>query len=345
MQAVVNEPVPMDRGILAQVLRENRSVRLEDARAYRPQMPSTKEYKESVGFDSILVCPLRVEEKVIGTLGVSRNPGGEAYSRADEIFLQELADRAALVVHNARLFEAAEAARRQAEKASLLKDEFLAAASHELRTPVTTVQLTLQTTLRQIHRLDEGQLSSAWLLPRLEKAESQTRRLVGLIDDLLEVSHIGSGRIGIHIEPMDLCELVRAVASRFEDHAAEAGSPVTVVAPPSVEGRWDRGRLDQVLTNLVANAIKYGRGQPITIAVSATERLARIAVIDRGIGVAPEHQARIFERFERAQSVRNYGGFGIGLWIVREIVTALGGSVRVESQPGEGATFVVELPR
>ena len=344
IHAILNEPIPMDRGILAQVLRENRPIRIEDARGFQGTMQAAEEYRKSVGFVSILICPMRVEDKVIGTLGLTRDPGRDSYTPADEMFVQELADRAALVIHNARLYEAAEDARREAEKASRLKDEFLSAASHELRTPITTIQLMIQTTLRQVHKLGQGQIPAQWLHPRLEKADSQARRLVGLIDDLLEVSRIGAGQLEVHAEAMDLCELIRSVAARFEEQAAEAGSELTVVAPESLAGCWDRGRLDQVVTNLMTNAIKYGRGKPITIEVSAAEGAVRIAVIDRGIGVAPEHQARIFERFERAEPVRNYGGFGIGLWIVREIVTRMGGSIRVESRLAEGATFVVELP-
>lgn len=346
IQRLIDEPLPTDRGAPAQCVKENRSIRIEDARGYRAALQSSEDYRRSVGIDSILICPLRVGQTVIGTLGVSRDAGGGAYTQEDEMFLQELADRAALVVHNARLYEAAEAARREAEKASEHKDEFLSAASHELRTPITTLQIMLQTTLRHIAKDGRRRpVDPEWLLPRLEKADKQARRLVSLIDDLLEVSSISAGHVWIHAEDMNICELVRAVAARFEEPAAEAKCALTVVAPPALNGLWDRSRLDQVVTNLMTNALKYGRGQPVTLTVSGSEAAARIAVADSGIGVAPENHERIFERFERAESVRNYGGFGIGLWIVREIVRGMGGSVRVESQPGQGATFIVELPR
>ncbi len=109
-------------------------------------------------------------------------------------------------------------------------------------------------------------------------------------------------------------------------------------------GPWDRLRLEQVAGNLLSNAIKYGPGQPVEVRVHRDGRRGILAVADRGIGVAPEEQQRIFDRFERAVTARHFGGLGLGLWIAREIVTRLGGSVRVESQPGQGATFTVELP-
>ena len=113
----------------------------------------------------------------------------------------------------------------------------------------------------------------------------------------------------------------------------------------SQRGKWDRLRLDQIVTNLLSNAMKYGSGEPIEVAMTGTPEAVRLEVRDHGIGIAPEHQSRIFDRFERAVSGRHYGGLGLGLWIVRQILDALGGSIRVRSAPGEGSTFTVELPR
>jgi signal transduction histidine kinase len=139
--------------------------------------------------------------------------------------------------------------------------------------------------------------------------------------------------------------LAREVTDRFADELAVCGCEVSVDAELPVVGRWDRMRLDQVLTNLVTNAMKYGRGKPIEVRVVADGEQARVEVTDHGIGIAPEHQARIFERFERAVTPREYGGLGLGLWIVARVVEELRGRVRVLSAPGEGARFIVELPR
>jgi signal transduction histidine kinase len=123
-----------------------------------------------------------------------------------------------------------------------------------------------------------------------------------------------------------------------------AATALQITAPQELVGHWDRERLEQVVTNLLTNALKYGAGQPVEVTLSRAEEYARLAVRDAGIGVEPEHHDRIFERFERAVSVRNYGGFGLGLYIVRRVVEALGGAVRVDSDVGAGATFTVELP-
>jgi signal transduction histidine kinase len=131
---------------------------------------------------------------------------------------------------------------------------------------------------------------------------------------------------------------------RNADPAALAGSPLRLDAPRAVRGVWDPGRIEQILEALVANALKYGRGQPIEITVDARGATGLLGVRDHGIGIAPEDQARIFERFERAASARHYGGLGLGLWIVRQVVEAHGGRIRVESAPGAGSSFVVELP-
>ena len=133
--------------------------------------------------------------------------------------------------------------------------------------------------------------------------------------------------------------------ARFQDEAARACCVLDVSAPDLVLGRWDRSRLEQVITNMITNALKYGAGKPVDVIVDAVGSQARLAVRDQGVGIAPDDQQRIFDRFERASSTRSFGGIGLGLWIVREIVRAHEGEVRVESELGAGATFTVELPR
>jgi signal transduction histidine kinase len=135
------------------------------------------------------------------------------------------------------------------------------------------------------------------------------------------------------------------VVERFAPELARTGSRLTLHAPAPVTGHWDRARLDQVVTHLVSNAVKYGQGNPIQLTVEAHEGLVRLVVQDAGIGIAPEHQGRVFGRFERAVSERNYGGFGLGLWMTQQVVTAMGGRITLDSQLGVGSTFTVELPR
>jgi len=174
----------------------------------------------------------------------------------------------------------------------------------------------------------------------------EERRVARLIGDLFDLGRISSGQLELDLTSFDLCELVREVSSQMEVEAAGAGSKLTVEVEGPVVGRWDRPRLNQVVTNLVANAVKYGQGRPVVIRAGVdSDRLsARLEVIDSGPGIAPELHGRIFEPFKRAVSAGQPDGLGLGLFIVRSIVEQLGGAVRVDSRPGAGATFVVDLP-
>jgi signal transduction histidine kinase len=174
--------------------------------------------------------------------------------------------------------------------------------------------------------------------------DRQEKRLSRLVDDLLDVSQIHTGRLELHLDPVDLAETVREVVERFGERIEQSGSLVSVRAEPSVVGSWDKSRLDQVISNLLDNALKFGAGKPIDIAVTRSDRIARVEVRDRGIGIPADRLPHVFDRFERAVSSRNYGGFGLGLYIVRNIVEALGGAVHVDSAPDDGSRFTVELP-
>ncbi len=248
---------------------------------------------------------------------------------------------------NAR--EAAEVASREqqrlaqeAQAAVRIRDEFLGIAAHELRTPLTSLTLQLQLLRRLLHRAPPPE--PAQLERGVLTSERQTARLSQLVDSLLDISRLTSGRMELQLEELDLCELTHEVARRFETQAQAVGVALTVDAPGAVRGRWDRMRVEQVLTNLLSNALKYGRGAPVDVRVRAEEAGARLEVQDRGIGIAPEDAPRIFERFERAVSSRHYGGLGLGLFITRQLVQALGGHISVASAPGQGSTFTVRLP-
>jgi signal transduction histidine kinase len=255
------------------------------------------------------------------------------YGPGDVTIAQELARRAGLAIDNARLFQKAQDAVRS-------RDEFLSVAAHELHTPITSLHLMVQALQRGSVPTTEDTIRQTFLL-----ADRQVRKLIKLIDELLDVSRIEAHRFPIELEPVDLAALARDVATRFEEDAARAGSTIVVQANEPATGHWDPMRLEQVVANLLSNAIKFGAGKPIVLDVSATSRAARLAVRDQGIGVPPERSARIFERFERGVSSRQYGGLGLGLYIVRTIVEGMGGWVACEANPDGGTTFQVVLPR
>ncbi|MDI3287429.1 PAS domain-containing sensor histidine kinase, partial [Polyangium sp. 15x6] len=231
-------------------------------------------------------------------------------------------------------------ARTAAEEAVHLRDDFLSIASHELRTPLTSLQLAIQSLGQRLARgMDVERVRSAVAL-----SGRQVKRLGDLVDMLLDVSRIQAGRLELHTAPVELRALVDEVVAHLGDQIAQSGSALAVRAEQPVIGQWDPHRLEQVVTNLLTNAIKFGERQPIDIAITREDRIARLAVTDRGIGIPAEVQAQLFERFRRGVSSKHYGGLGLGLYITRTIVEAHGGRIRLSSEVGRGSTFCVELP-
>jgi signal transduction histidine kinase len=214
-----------------------------------------------------------------------------------------------------------------------LRDDFLTVAAHELRTPLTTLRL-------QSQQLARGSQASDGARSQLRSVE----KLCKLVDQLLDVSRIAAGRVELQLERGDLRAVAGEAAARLGDEATRNGCTIALHETGPVAAEFDPARIEHVLANLLTNAIKYGRGKPIEISVEQDQHAALLRVRDHGIGVPSEQQGRIFDRFTRAVSVREYGGLGLGLFISKQIVDAHGGSIRVESTPGEGATFVVELP-
>jgi two-component sensor histidine kinase len=228
------------------------------------------------------------------------------------------------------------------EEAVQVRDEFIAAASHELRTPLTSSQLYME----RACRLAEDGADDPRCLPRtLRRAQQEVEKMARVVDQLLDASQMREPALSLNVEPVDVVGLVRETVSAFGDRATRAGCALRLDAPAEpIVGLWDRGRLGQVVTNLLSNAVKFGPGKPVDLKVSRENGTAQLLVRDHGIGVADEDRTRIFERFERAAPVSQYGGFGLGLWIVRKIVGAFGGNVVASNAPDAGAVFTVALP-
>ncbi|SFO33294.1 Signal transduction histidine kinase [Variovorax sp. PDC80] len=238
---------------------------------------------------------------------------------------------------------------RELERAVRMRDDFMSMVSHELRTPLNTLYLEAQ--LRQLH-VSKGNLAAftADRLPAMiERDQRQIRNMVRLIDDMLDVTRMRKDALSIQPKPTDLAQLARAVVENLRQQAEAAGSEISLQAPAELPGVWDEFRIEQVLTNLLTNALRYGGGRPVEMVVeqvgTGDDGFARVSVRDRGIGIAAEDQARIFEQFERTEHSRKHAaGLGLGLYITRQIVDLHGGRIGVESAPGEGSTFSVELP-
>ncbi len=224
-------------------------------------------------------------------------------------------------------------------KAVDVRDEFLSIASHELKTPLTSLKLQLE---MQERRLGSSKYESE--LKSTKMSSRQVDRITRLIDDMLDVSRITSGKMAMKVEECSLNEIVSEVHARLNAQAEAAKCIVTLKFCEEVRGYWDRFRLEQVVTNLYTNAIKYAQGGPVTILVRKVKNQAILSVQDKGLGISLENQSRIFGQFERAANKNEISGLGLGLYISQQIVEMHKGSIRVESELGKGANFIVELP-
>jgi PAS domain S-box-containing protein len=256
-------------------------------------------------------------------------------------------DESGKLIHCAANFQDITERKRYEEElraAIATRDEFLSIASHELRTPLTALELQLDGLRRAFER--GGSAGEKERLARkVTMAVRQADRLGSLIDGLLNVSRIVNGNFRLEPEAFDLVGLVHEVVQRFDEEAERGGSAISVDVPDALPGCWDRSRLDQALTNLLSNALKYGVARPIDVSLLGSNDVVRLRVRDQGIGIAPEDRQRVLGRFERAVSSSHYGGLGLGLYITNEIVEAHGGAIDIDSEPGRGATFTLTLPR
>ncbi|UJR86590.1 AAA family ATPase [Sandaracinus amylolyticus] len=298
-------------------------------RTGEPQLRGATELHDA---QSVIAVPLRARDLVVGVLTIGSSSAARIHDEADLSLAQELAHRAANSLENARLY-------REAEDAVRLRDEFLSIASHELRTPLASLQLAVQGLPRM---LPPSCLADAQRVTAL--VTRQVHRLDSLIGLLLDVSRIRRGRLQLDRQRTDLREIVREASSLLAQDLARSGSELVVSGDTSVAGCWDGARLEQVLINLLGNAIKFGRGERIDVSVTREGELARVVVTDHGIGIGPEVRDHVFEPFRRGVSSRHYGGLGLGLFITRTIVEEHGGHIAVASEVDQGTTFIVELP-
>ncbi|VVQ29930.1 Sensor histidine kinase RcsC [Pseudomonas fluorescens] len=230
------------------------------------------------------------------------------------------------------------------EQAVRMRDDFMSIVAHEVRTPLNG--LILETQLRKMHLARDN--AAAFTLDKMhamvDRDERQIKSLIRLIEDMLDVSRIRTGKLSIRPTRFDLSALVRGLLQNFAPQIDAAESSVTLEAEQPVVGSWDEFRVEQVISNLLTNALRYGAKSPITVKVYSESGQARVEVRDLGIGIGEENQKRIFQQFERVTAKHAVAGLGLGLFISEQIVAAHGGSITVESRIGEGALFRVCLP-
>jgi signal transduction histidine kinase/PAS domain-containing protein len=348
LERLLPQPGGVPFGVAA-VLARGEPALLPDipADAYEPgaARPELMRLARALGAESAMAVPLLARHRdpagasatrpLLGAMLLVSAEPGRRYGERDLLVGEELGHRAALALANARLYQEAQAAIRH-------REEFLSIAAHELRTPLATLQLTTQSILLV---LDRPPLDLDFLRTRAQAGERQAIRLSRLINDLLDVSSIKAGQMRIHREKMDLVAAVQAALSRLQHELSRKGVDVAVHATEPVLGRWDPDRIEQVIINLLNNAVKYGERRPVRITVRDAGKDGVLQVEDQGIGIGTEMRGRLFHAFERGMPAAHSGGLGLGLYITAQIVRAHGGTISVRSSPGQGSTFTVELPK
>ncbi len=270
-----------------------------------------------------------------------RKDGTVAWVNLTASLVRDRVGRPSYYVAAAEDVAARKAVEQELRDAVAARDEFMQIASHELRTPLTSLRLQVES-LRAV--LSRGGAEPGRVAAKADAALRQVSRLGDLVDGLLDVSQLDPDRLSIAPQQGDLAEAVREAVAGLSGEAARREVEVRFAAPEAVPASFDRARVQQAVAHLLSNALKFGQGRPVDVTVATGADAARIAVRDRGIGVDARERERIFGRFERAVSPRHYGGLGLGLFMARRIAEGHGGSVRVETPPGGGSTFVLELP-
>jgi len=225
-------------------------------------------------------------------------------------------------------------------QATSIRDEFISIASHELKTPLTSLKLQTQMTRRQISRPEA--MTSEKMKKQLDYTVHQIDRLDKLVDDMLDISRINTGKLIIHKAKFNLSELLCELIERFTPQFEAAGCTIKTNIEPNVIGDWDTYKIEQVINNLFSNAIRYSPKKMITVGLKIVDTNAVMNVKDKGIGIESDNLERIFERFERVSST--VSGLGLGLYITRQILDLHNGSIKAESEIGKGSNFIIHLP-
>lgn len=296
------------------------------------------ELLRKINLKSAMIVPLFSNKKPIGTISLVTSESGKQYDKDDLATAEELATRASIAIENARLYLVAQDAIRK-------REEFMSISAHELRTPLTIILLHIQKAHTDIQKLMEKHTGMEKVVELLERSEKQGIRLSKMITELLDVSLVTAGKLQLEKEPVDLNTLMDEELKRFSIQAKTTKAKILFKkSKKPIKGIWDRIRLEQVISNLISNAIKYGKNKPIKIKTGEEDGKAVITIQDQGIGIKPQDRKIVFDLFKRSVSSSEYRGVGIGLYISKKIVELHDGEIELESKVGKGTKFTVRLP-
>ena len=290
-----------------------------------------------LGVNSSMVVAIKARGKIRGVLSFIAGTSKPNFTALDLALAEDLGRRAGVAIENAILYSSAQSAIRA-------RDEFVSIASHELKTPITSLKMQIQMMLRGINVEKNQTPSPEKLLKALTSSSNQIDRLTVLIEDLLDVTRIETGKLTYKFETFDLNIMAKEIVERFSEEAKYAKIEFKMNLEDKVSTLCDRYRIEQVLINLISNAIKYGANSLIEVSVYKEAGRAIFKVKDNGMGIAKDMQGKIFERFERAISSTNISGLGLGLYITKQIIDAHQGSIEVDSDLNQGSTFKISLP-
>ena len=330
LNAVLESPSP-----LSKELQSRKRVILNNLPLHLPEHQSLL---QTISLGTLLVYPITIHKGIIGYVVFMFEDPKKRIGDSELTLYEKVQKKVSLHFENAFLHH-------QATKAIEVRDEFISVASHELKTPLTSLTLQIQMINRSL-RDERTQLSPDQILKSVDFCNQQVYRLTHLLNQLLDLTQIQRGQIQLQRSPSDLGFLAKQVLISFEEEVRRKQISLSLTSDEAVMGNWDATRLTQVISNLVSNALKYGKNGPVSVEVrkNSAKQLAHILVRDNGAGIPKEMKDKVFERFERGNSRLSTSGFGLGLYISRQITEAHGGKLSFESEVDIGSTFTVTLP-
>jgi PAS domain S-box-containing protein len=299
--------------------------------------PFYLEQMKKLGFKSFMAAPFIVRGKAMGGISVFSSQKERRFNHSDLELLGQITESCAMAIDNSILYN-------ESQKTIKAREEFISVASHELRTPLTSLKLRLDLLTRMVDQADLPEELRNKIVPIMSKIHPDIQRLSLLVDTLLDISRLNSKKLHLSREHCDFSYLLQEELSRLEPEFKLQGTQLISKIEPNITGLCDAVRIQQIITNLLMNSLKFGERKPVEFSAEKRDDFILLTIKDHGIGISAPDMERIFQPFERAVSDKNFGGLGLGLFITLQIIKAHGGKIDVQSSLGQGTTFIIEIP-